>query len=233
MFRKYNKNFILTAGFPCQNASIAGNREGLAGSETGLFSELYRIIREFKPEWFVLENVPGLLSVNNGKDMWYIIKVLSEIGYCVCWRVLDAQYFGIAQRRRRLWIVGSFGDTRSVEVLFEQESSRGNDKKKQTMGERGLCISTRDGERRDPTGETLIASTIGTNDNYRGNARTNRNIIAKTVLAKSHGFSANPDDTIIANTIGATQRDNTSFVWQDTYIAEINTDRERETNGVP
>jgi DNA-cytosine methyltransferase len=252
MFRGYNKDFILTAGFPCQNASIAGNREGLAGSETGLFHELARIIRELKPEWFILENVPGLLSVNKGRDMAYIIQELSEIGYCVCWRILDARYFGVAQRRRRLWIVGSFGNTRSAEVLFKQESSRRNDKAKQEMGARRLCISTKDGERQDPTGETLIASTIGTNDNYRANARTKRNFIAKTIQAKQ-GDRFNADENLIActlgtidgangtkgggtnlvaNTIGATQRGNTSFVWQDTYIAEIDADREGKIDGI-
>lgn len=212
MLGEYSKNFILTAGFPCQDASIAGKRAGLCGQQTGLFHELARLVDEIKPEWFVLENVPGLLSVNNGKDMWYIVKILSEIGYCVCWRILDAQYFGVAQRRRRLWIVGSFGDTRSIEVLFKQESSRRNDKAEQEMGERRLCISTRDGERQDPTGETLIAYTVGTIDGANG--------------TKKRGGT-----NIIANTIGATERGNTSFVWQDTYIAEVDADREGKADG--
>ena len=212
MLRRYTKDFILTAGFPCQDASIAGKREGLAGKRTGLFGELARIIEETKPEWFVLENVPGLLSVNGGRDMAFIIAKLSEIGYCVAWRVLDAQYFGVAQRRRRLWIVGSFGDTCSAEVLFEQEGGAGNGKAKSKMGQRGLCISTRDGERNDPTNETLIAFAVGTTDFTGSTGTRSRNIVAQT--------------------IGATPRGNTSFVWQDTYIAETNADRKGKTDGI-
>ena len=203
---------LITAGFPCQDLSIAGKRKGLKGKQSGLFYELARIIEMVKPKWIILENVPGLLSVNNGKDMAEILNQLSEIGYCMAWRVLDAQYFGVAQRRKRVFFVGSFGNTSSVQVLFEQKSSRGNDKKKPEMGQKGLCISTRDGEKQDPTSETLIASTIRSNDHdTAGNTKPNN---------------------IIANTIGATTGGNSSFVWQDTHIAEINPAGKRAIDGI-
>jgi len=203
---------LITGGFPCQNISIAGKREGLSGTESGLFWEMARVIEQIKPTWFIIENVPGLYSSNGGKDIWVIITTLEKFGYCVCWKLLNAQYFGVAQRRKRVFFVGSFGNTSAYEVLFEQESGLGHDQKKQKVGPRGLCISTRDGERNDPTNETLIAHTIRDGHDTAGNTTPNN---------------------IVAQTIGATQRGNTSFVWQDTYIAEINANRKRKVDGIP
>lgn len=113
---------IITGGFPCQDVSVAGKREGLAGERSGLWFEFHRILEELTPRWVVVENVPGLLSSNGGRDFAVILQGLVEIGYGVSWRVLDAQYFGVAQRRRRVFIVGSLGDGRAAEVLFESES---------------------------------------------------------------------------------------------------------------
>jgi len=117
---------LICGGFPCQDVSIAGKRQGLAGERSGLWFEFARIIDELEPQWVVIENVPGLLSSNKGKDFAIIIRWLAERGYGVAWRVLDAQYFGVPQRRRRVFIVGSFGDGRAAEVLFERESSSGD-----------------------------------------------------------------------------------------------------------
>jgi DNA (cytosine-5)-methyltransferase 1 len=115
---------IITAGFPCQDLSIAGLRKGLDGSRSGLFWEIIRIIDETHAEQIILENVAGLLSSKQGKDMGIIITALVERGYGVCWRVLDSQNFGVPQRRRRVFIVASRGDhRRPVEILFEPDSS--------------------------------------------------------------------------------------------------------------
>jgi DNA (cytosine-5)-methyltransferase 1 len=112
---------------PCQDVSIAGKRAGLAGERTGLFYEFARILRELRPDWFVLENVPGLLTSNGGRDFAEILRVLMvECGYGVSWRVLDSQFFGVAQRRRRVYVVGSFGRPCPASILFECESSEGN-----------------------------------------------------------------------------------------------------------
>lgn len=116
-------NGIITGGFPCQDLSIAGARRGLAGERSGLFWQIIRLADELRPKWLVLENVPGLLSSNGGKDMGIVIGALEQRGYGVCWRVLDAQHFGVAQRRRRLFIVCCLADhRRPVEILFEPES---------------------------------------------------------------------------------------------------------------
>ena len=105
-------NGIITGGFPCQDLSVAGKRAGLAGKRSGLFWEICRLLDETRTESFILENVPGLLSSNNGKDMAVVIEALVKLRYRVGWRVLDAQYFGVPQRRRRVFIVGCLGNTR-------------------------------------------------------------------------------------------------------------------------
>ena len=117
---------LIAGGFPCQDVSISGKRAGLAGERSGLWWQFRRIVRELKPRWVVVENVPGLLSSNAGRDFAVIVRGLVKCGYRVAWRVLDAQYFGVAQRRRRVFIVASLGDGRCAEVLFERERLPGN-----------------------------------------------------------------------------------------------------------
>ena len=115
---------LICGGFPCQDVSVAGRRAGLAGERSGLWFEFHRIARELRPEWLLIENVPGLLSSHQGADFAVILQGLAELGYGVAWRVLDAQYFGLAQRRKRVFIVGHLGDGRAAEVLFEREGVR-------------------------------------------------------------------------------------------------------------
>lgn len=115
---------LVCGGFPCQDFSVAGRRAGLAGQRSGLFYEFARIVRVLLPQWVVIENVPGLLSSNHGQDMAVVIGSLAQLRYGVSWRVLDAQYDGVAQRRRRVFIVGHLGTpwSASAKVLFEPES---------------------------------------------------------------------------------------------------------------
>jgi site-specific DNA-cytosine methylase len=116
---------VICAGVPCQDVSVAGKRAGLSGKRTGLFYEFARILRELRPAWFVFENVPGLLSSNHGRDFAEVLRVLMvECGYGVCWRVLDSQFFGVAQRRRRVFVVGSLGRPCPPEILFESQGGR-------------------------------------------------------------------------------------------------------------
>jgi DNA (cytosine-5)-methyltransferase 1 len=102
---------IITGGFPCQDVSVAGKRAGLTGVRTGLFWEIIRLLKETQAQYFILENVPGLLSSNEGRDMGTVLGALAECGYGVAYRILDSQYFGVPQRRRRVFIVGSLGDS--------------------------------------------------------------------------------------------------------------------------
>ena len=108
------KNGIITGGFPCQDLSVAGKRAGLAGNRSGLFWQICRLLEETKSKYFILENVPGLLSSNDGRDMATVISALVKLGYGVGYRILDAQYFGVPQRRRRIFIVGCLGDDGST-----------------------------------------------------------------------------------------------------------------------
>lgn len=111
---------VVFGGSPCQSFSLAGNREGLKG-ESGLMFEFIRCVRELGPRWFVWENVPGALSSENGHAFGQLLSEMAGGGYGLAWRVLDAQFFGVAQRRERVFLVGSLGTMRCAEVLFERE----------------------------------------------------------------------------------------------------------------
>jgi DNA (cytosine-5)-methyltransferase 1 len=117
----------LFAGWPCQDHSVAGRRVGLAGKRSGLFFEVARILKATTPRWFCCENVPGLLSSDRGRDMRRVVAALTDMGYGVAWRVLDARWFRVPQRRRRVFLVGCFGNPRrAAEVLFECQSLSGD-----------------------------------------------------------------------------------------------------------
>ena len=135
---------VLTGGFPCQDYSVAGLRGGLAGDRGALWWQFHRLIADLRPAWVVGENVPGLLSSNNGQDFGTIVTSLVELGYGVCWRVLDAQYFGVAQRRRRVFIVGHSGGVPRPEILFEPESCDGDSPPSRATGTRVAAL-TRNG----------------------------------------------------------------------------------------
>ena len=114
---------VLAGGTPCQSFSIAGLRQGLSDPRGNLMLTYLAIAERFKPRWIVWENVPGVLSSNRGRDFGTFLGALAELGYGFAYRVLDAQYFGVAQRRRRVFVVGYLGDwRRAAEVLFEPES---------------------------------------------------------------------------------------------------------------
>ena len=133
---------VITAGFPCQDLSVAGKRRGLAGKRSGLFFHCARILNALHPPWFVIENVPGFLSsppkapgrdfaIALGKLTGFYPEIPAEgwqnAGVCVgpkrtvAWRVLDSQYFGVAQRRRRVFLVGGPGKSSAFAVLFEPD----------------------------------------------------------------------------------------------------------------
>ena len=145
----FNSDGIIVGGFPCQDLSVAGKRRGLAGERSGLFFEVVRILEETKAKWFILENVPGLLSSNNGRDLGIVIGSLAELGYGVAYRILDAQYFGVPQRRRRIFIVGCLGDDgrTSAKILAIGEGRAGYLAQSQSKGKattRSVAKSVRD-----------------------------------------------------------------------------------------
>ena len=158
---------IITFGSPCQNLSISGNRKGLAGEQSGLFLEAVRIIYEMRrstnglyPTFIVWENVPGAFSSNNRHDFKTVLEKITkasipmpESGWAragmvrggpvdTAWRTFDAQYWGVPQRRRRIYLVGDFGGRRAGEILFKPEGmlgypSQGHEKKTKVTGNAG------------------------------------------------------------------------------------------------
>ena len=139
---------IVVGGSPCQSFSVAGKREGLAGA-SGLMFEYVRAVRELRPRWFVWENVPGALTSERGGAYRQLLSEMDALGYGLAWRVLDAQFFGVAQRRERVFLVGSLGTMRSAEVLFKRESMSWNHQssrqKRQALAEEAQgCVGTTD-----------------------------------------------------------------------------------------
>ncbi len=124
---QYGSIDLLVGGTPCQSFSVAGLRGGLDDDRGNLALEFLRLAQRKRPKWLVWENVPGVLSSNGGRDFGSILGGLVECGYGFAYRVLDAQYFGVAQRRRRVFVVGCLGDSaRAAAVLFERHSLQGN-----------------------------------------------------------------------------------------------------------
>jgi len=127
---------ILVGGTPCQSFSIAGLRKGLDDPRGNLMLTYGAIADYFKPTWIVWENVPGVLSSNKGRDFGTFLGMLGQLGYGFAYRVLDAQYFGVPQRRRRVFVVGYLGDWRiASKVLFDTDCMRGNPPPSKEKGE--------------------------------------------------------------------------------------------------
>lgn len=150
---------LIVGGTPCQSFSVAGLRKGLEDPRGNLALIFLGMVDHYRPEWVVWENVPGVLSSSGGRDFGSFLGALGQLGYGFAYRVLDAQYFGVPQRRRRVFVVAhSSGDPRrAAEVLFEPESLRGNHPKSRASGQdTAQCLTTRTGCRYDPETETLI-----------------------------------------------------------------------------
>jgi DNA (cytosine-5)-methyltransferase 1 len=194
---EYGAINLLVGGTPCQSFSVAGLRGGLDDDRGNLALEFLRLADRTRPKWLVWENVPGVLSSNGGRDFGSILGGMVELGYGVAYRVLDAQFFGVAQRRRRVFVVGYLGDWRRASaVLFERHSLQGHPAPRREKGQKpaptisarptgggglgtdfdldgGLvarCVTTREGRRHDPSLETFITGTLCNNGEAAGNA---------------------------------------------------------------
>lgn len=128
---------LLVGGTPCQDFSVAGLRKGLAGERGNLTLEFVRLAQRLQPRWLVYENVPGILSQDEGRAFGAFLGLLGECGYGFAYRILDAQYAGVAQRRERLFLVGHLGDwRRPAAVLFDAASLRWDSPPSREKGER-------------------------------------------------------------------------------------------------
>ena len=139
---------LVVGGTPCQSFSVAGLRKGLEDPRGNLALTFCGILDKFRPKWFIWENVPGVLSSGGGRDFGSFLGAVAELGYGFSYRVLDAQNFGVPQRRRRVFVVGHLGDWRpAAEVLFEPESlsrhtEESRQKRKDTPRDTTLGIDT-------------------------------------------------------------------------------------------
>jgi DNA (cytosine-5)-methyltransferase 1 len=135
---------VIVAGFPCQDLSVAGRRAGLDGARSGLFFEIVRLVEEMRqatdgryPEFVVLENVPGLLSADAGRAFARVLSGLADTGALdIAWAVLDAQWFGVPQRRRRVFVVADFRGERAAEILSVPYSGDGDTPPRREAGAR-------------------------------------------------------------------------------------------------
>jgi len=133
---KYAPIDLLVGGTPCQAFSVAGLRKGFSDERGNLTLEFVRLAQRLRPRWLVWENVPGVLSIDGGRAFGSFLGGLEQCGYGFAYRILDAQYFGVPQRRRRVFVVGCLGDWRPpAAVLFERESLSGNPPPSREVGQ--------------------------------------------------------------------------------------------------
>jgi len=167
---------VLAGGTPCQSFSVAGLRKGLDDPRGNLMLTFGAVAAKYRPRWLVWENVPGVLSSNGGRDFGSFLGLLGVLGYGFAYRVLDAQYFGLAQRRKRVFVVGCLGDWRSAAaVLFERESLCGHpaprrEAREGTAGRaaRSIAIRGRDGTPQAELGDELANALLTPNGGRGG-----------------------------------------------------------------
>ena len=206
---------LWTAGFPCQDVSTAGLRGGLGASRSGLVWTLLDLAAEARPKWILLENVPGLLQFRDG--FGELLARLEDLGYVGAWRVLDAQFFGVPQRRRRVFILaGRSGECRPDEVLLEPEGvcGRSSPRRKARSGSAegahggaggGVAkpLLAHAGKRDDYDTEDLIAATVQASAGHHGRSSPrgdgSDNLVAATLHA--HGRSVRDDFNCFAFSI--------------------------------
>ena len=182
---------VLVGGTPCQSFSVAGLRKGLDDPRGNLMLTYLAIAAKYRPQWLVWENVPGVLSSNGGLDFASLLRGMGELGYGFAYRVLDAQYFGVAQRRRRVFVVGYLGNWRpAAAVLFERHSLCGYPAPSREKRE-GVAASVASGA---PVGDYDVAGTldkgvpgrgIGHNGNYDSQVVSVGSLCARTGQSRS------------------------------------------------
>jgi DNA (cytosine-5)-methyltransferase 1 len=194
---EYGAVDLIVGGTPCQDFSVAGLRAGMGGARGALTLEFLRLLDRKRPRWVVWENVPGVFSSDGGRAFGAFLGGLALLGYGWAYRVLDAQYFGVPQRRRRVFVVGCFGDERrAAAVLFERACLSGHPTPRRQAGAIASAL-TRNGvgggggpDDNAAQANHLIASTLA--------AYASRNQIEQTYVAHSlraDGFDASEDGT--------------------------------------
>lgn len=193
---------LLCGGFPCQDLSVAGKRAGLGGERSGLFWEIVRIAKIIRPTWGLFENVPGLLSSQRGADMSSVISGLRECWPVVGYRILDSRYFGVAQRRRRVFFVCGPTEAGVRSVLFEPEGGAGNPAAGDEAGARvaasltsGVGAASNDPGRRREDDVNLVVARPLTGTMFKGHDEDTDTLVAATLDQRGRG----PTDGVMMN----------------------------------
>lgn len=154
---------LLIGGTPCQSFSLRGKRRGIEDERGQIAYSFFGVVEKYRPEWVIWENTPGVLSSNGGRDFGSFLGSLAKLGYGFAYRVLDAQYFGIPQRRRRIYLVGCLGDEkRAAKVLFQPGGVYGTPPATRRTPETiAKCVIAGTGRRFDSETETLIVNKKG------------------------------------------------------------------------
>jgi DNA (cytosine-5)-methyltransferase 1 len=201
---------VLVGGTPCQSFSVAGFRKGLADPRGNLLLVYLAIASRYRPDWLVWENVPGVLSTNEGRDFGAFMWALGKLGYGWAYRSLDAQYFNLAQRRERVFVVASSrGWPSAAAVLFERASLRGDLAPSREAGQDVAlpltCRVDRGGEHREAHGNNLIAGTLDAHAarGVSGQDAWTGKPIANPLLAKANLSHRDDSDTLIAHSLRA------------------------------
>ncbi|WP_063582891.1 DNA cytosine methyltransferase [Achromobacter ruhlandii] len=222
---------LLCGGTPCQSFSVAGLRKGLDDPRGNLMLTFGAIAAKYRPKWLVWENVPGVLSSNKGRDFGAFLGMLGQLGYGFAYRVLDAQFFGVPQRRRRVFVVGCLGDWRSAAaVLFERHGLSGDPAPSRQARKRiAPTLSTRAqgggglGTDFDCDGG-LIAGTLLSGGRAAGSATqqdAHSGMLVARCLTRGSGGGQRYDaesETLIAHTLLG-KHNSSHAADQDTYIA--------------
>jgi DNA (cytosine-5)-methyltransferase 1 len=167
---------VLVGGTPCQSFSVNGFRKGLRDPRGKLALAYCEIAQEKRPRWVVWENVPGVLSSNKGRDFGAFLGALGECGYRLAYRVLDARYYGVPQRRRRVFVVGHRGDYRAHHVLFDSEGGPWDAPPRQKEPEtNSIAVKVPENLHVESNGDETAADCLLASG-------TGRNISAETVL---------------------------------------------------
>jgi DNA (cytosine-5)-methyltransferase 1 len=209
---------LLVGGTPCQSFSVAGLRGGLDDDRGNLALEYLRLADRLRPRWLVWENVPGVLSSGGGRDFGSILGGMGELGYGWAYRVLDAQFFGVAQRRRRVFVVGYLGDwRRAAAVLFERHCLSGHPAPRRQAGQRitrPIAAGSPDGSgyRNDAdTADNLIAGTLQASGKAAGSATQQDAetglLVANPLRAQAQSSHRPDSDTFVAAYGGNNQAD--------------------------
>ena len=234
---------VIVGGFPCQDLSVAGNRAGLAGHRSGLFYEMLRVINELKPGLVIWENVPGLLSSDGGRDFARVLHSLGGIGYHGAWRILNAQYFGVPQRRRRVFGCFTGSDTGAIagsEILaiangMQRDSAEGGGQRPAAAGAAAGGAGAEGGGSVVFKGHQEGIRIVGNGERLSPTLDTYHNVRAKVFQSRyfTRGEGGPPSDVVPALAANSRQNDTAAKVLAAAAVRRLTPTECERLQGFP